>query len=97
MAAWPPVGGGRVVSYGKHHHPLGLSGGHAGCGVLSYTQSALETLGGEPRSLSEPPEACRRKTVQSSRPTVEERGVLESREVSSGRDLAAHRCRRTRV
>ena len=54
MAAWPPVGGGRMVSYGKHHHPLGLSGGHAGCDVLSYGRVALETLGGEPRSLSEP-------------------------------------------
>ena len=38
--------------YGKHHHPLGLSGGHAGRDVLSYSPSALETLGGEPRSLS---------------------------------------------
>ena len=40
MAAWPAglslVGGGRMVLYGKHHHPLGLSGGHAGCDVLSY-------------------------------------------------------------
>ena len=33
--------------YGKHHHPLGLSGGHAGCDVLSYSPSALETLGAE--------------------------------------------------
>ena len=56
MAAWPPVGGGRTCVYGKHHHPLGLSGGHAGCGVLSYSPLALETLGGQPRSLSEPPE-----------------------------------------
>ena len=59
MAAWPPIGGGRMMLYGKHHHPLGLSGSHAGCDVLSYSQSALETLGGEPRSLSEPPEAVR--------------------------------------
>ena len=57
MAAWPPIGGGRMMLYGKHHHPLGLSGSHAGCDVLSYSQSALETLGaGEPRGLSEPPE-----------------------------------------
>ena len=42
-----------------------LQRGHAGCAdVLSYSQSALGTLGGKPRSLSEPPEACRRTTVQ---------------------------------
>ena len=26
-----------MAPYGKHYHPLGLSGGHAGCDVLSYT------------------------------------------------------------
>ena len=75
--------------YGKHHHPLGLSGGHAGCDVLSYSPSALETLGGEPRSLSEPPEPLWRKTVKWSRPTAEE--------VCGGRNRPARRCRCTRV
>ena len=89
MAAWPPVGGGRTSPYGKHHHPLGLSGGHAGCDVLSYSPSALETLGGQPRSLSEPPGGTLRKTVKWSRPTAEE--------VCGGRNRPARRCRCTRV
>ena len=44
MAAWPPVGGGRMVAqaYGKRHHPLSLSGSHAGCDVPS--QPWLETV-----------------------------------------------------
>ena len=75
--------------YGKHHHPLGLSGGHAGRDVLSYSPSALETLGGQPRSISEPPGGTLRKTVQWSRPTVEE--------VCGGRNRPARRCRCTRV
>ena len=45
-----------TLLYGKNYHPLGLSGSHVGCAVLSYSPSALETLGGEPRSLSEPPD-----------------------------------------
>ena len=42
---------------------------------LSYGRMALETLGGEPRGLSEPPEAIQRKTVQRPR----RRAVLMSR------------------
>ena len=75
MAACPPDGGGRMNSSGGYHKDFGLSGCKSRNVVLSYGRLALETLGGEPRSLSEPPEACRRKTVQWSRATA----VLMSR------------------
>ena len=57
-----------------------------------------ETLGGEPRSLSEPHEACRRKTVQWSRPAVEEvcggRNRAFVPRVGAGAPVAVHEAER---
>ena len=64
-----------------------LSGSHVGCDVLSYSLSALETLGGEPRSLSEPPEHLWRKV-----PTDGGRGVRWSE--SSRASVPVHECER---
>ena len=75
MAGRPPVGGGRIDSSGGYHKDVALSGCKSRNAVLSYGRMALETLGGEPRGLSEPPEAIQRKTVQRPR----RRAVLMSR------------------
>ena len=71
--------------YGKHHHPLGLSGSHAGCDVLSYSRRPAE----EPISRSLLPGGASWKTVKWSRPTAEE--------VCGGRNRPGRRCRCTRV
>ena len=75
MAGRPPVGGGRMDLAGGYHKDVALSGCKSCNAVLSYGRKALETLGGEPRGLSEPPEAIQRKTVQRPR----RRAVLMSR------------------
>ena len=56
MAAWPPVGGGRMDPHGKQHHDFDLSGCRASSTLPSYGLRAWEGAGGGSHVLSGPVE-----------------------------------------
>ena len=91
MAAWPPVGGGRMVStvntitpWASPEAMLAVTSFH-----IVHRPWRLSAVSREASRVSEPPEPLWRKTVKWSRPTAEE--------VCGGRNRPARRCRCTRV